>query len=84
VTEKTESHVHLPVDDAADASRASTSQTVGGSDAVSAVQDTLLEAMDETAAMLRGMTMDPAIPSHAKSAMWVRIGILEKLVEANT
>ena len=39
----------------------------------------LLEALDKTALMLRGMTMDPAIPKHAKGAMLERIKELEAL-----
>ena len=44
-------------------------------------QETALSLLDTTAAMLRGMTMDPAIPRHAKEAMWSRIATLEAFVE---
>ena len=37
----------------------------------------LLQIVMDTAAMLRGMTMDPAIPEHAKGAMRLRIVTLE-------
>lgn len=37
--------------------------------------------IDETANMLRGMTLDPAIPQHAKGAMWEKIQELEKSLE---
>lgn len=40
----------------------------------------LLELMEHTANMLRGMTMDPAIPAHAKEAMRERIAELEAAV----
>lgn len=39
----------------------------------------LFEIVQDTEYMLRGMALDPAIPSHTKSALWVRIA---KLVEA--
>ena len=42
----------------------------------------LLDVIEETANMLRGMTLDPAIPKHAKEAMWNKIADLEKLVES--
>jgi len=41
----------------------------------------LLQLMEDTANMLRGMTMDPAIPAHAKDAMRKRITELEAAVE---
>jgi len=41
----------------------------------------LLQLMENTANMLRGMTMDPAVPAHAKEAMGVRIVALEDAVE---
>ena len=41
-----------------------------------------LELMEATANMLRGMTMDPAIPAHAKDAMRERIAALEAAVES--
>jgi len=37
--------------------------------------------IDETSNMLRGMTLDPAIPQHAKSAMWAQIQKLEEALE---
>lgn len=43
----------------------------------------LVELIDSTSNMLRGMTMDPAIPKHAKDAMWSRIAQLEAVVEAH-
>ena len=43
--------------------------------------ETLIEIMESTANMLRGMTLDPAIPQHAKSAMWGKISELEMAVE---
>lgn len=41
-----------------------------------------LELMEETANMLRGMTLDHAIPAHAKKAMQARIAELEDAVES--
>lgn len=38
--------------------------------------------MESTANMLRGMTLDPAIPAHAKDAMRDRIAELEAVVES--
>jgi hypothetical protein len=47
--------------------------------------EALLEIMESTANMLRGMTLDPAIPIFAKSAMKSKIIELELAVElANT
>lgn len=43
--------------------------------------ETLLQLIDSTACLLRGMTLDPAIPKHAKEVMWLRIAELEKAVE---
>ena len=43
----------------------------------------LLQLMESTANMLRGMMMDPAIPEHAKGAMWSQIAELEAAVEKN-
>lgn len=37
--------------------------------------------LEETANMLRGMTMDPAIPERAKEAMRSRIAKLESFIE---
>ena len=48
-------------------------------------EETVLEKcvslMEDTANMLRGMTMDPAIPDHAKEAMRSRFAELEAMVE---
>ena len=41
----------------------------------------LLSLIESTANMLRGMTMDPAIPVHAKEAMRLKITELENTVE---
>lgn len=46
-----------------------------------ALKEELLELIQNTAYMLRGMTMDPAIPKHAKDAMRSRITELEAAVE---
>lgn len=43
--------------------------------------DDLLQLAEGTANMLRGMTLDPAIPEHAKSAMRVKIAELEDAVQ---
>lgn len=43
----------------------------------------LLQLMENTANMLRGMTMDPAVPAHAKDAMRSQIAELEAAVEKN-
>ena len=43
--------------------------------------DEILELMEETANMLRGMTLDPAIPGHAKSAMRLQVEKLEATVQ---
>lgn len=43
--------------------------------------DQLIEAIEQTACMLRGMTMDYLIPEHAKEAMRARIIQLEELAE---
>lgn len=45
--------------------------------------DELLQLMEDAANMLRGMTMDPAIPAHAKDAMQSKIAELESAVEKN-
>ena len=37
--------------------------------------------INDTALMLRGMTLDPAIPFHAKSAMQTKIQVLEEVLE---
>lgn len=41
-------------------------------------QETL--TIENAANTLRGMTMDPGIPSHAKQVMWSLIGELEALI----
>ena len=45
------------------------------------MDEELLQLIEDTANMLRGMTMDPAIPKHAKDAMWSRIAELEQAVK---
>ena len=37
--------------------------------------------LESIANMLRGMTLDPAIPYHAKNVMQAQIQVLEELVE---
>jgi len=44
----------------------------------------ILQAIEDTANLLRGMTMDPDIPTHAKQAMWPKIKELEDIVERET
>ena len=41
----------------------------------------LLQLMNDTASMMRGMTMDPTIPAHAKDVMRLRIAELEDATE---
>ena len=41
----------------------------------------IYQLLDSTANMLRGMTLDPQIPSHAKSAMHSKIQVLEETAE---
>ena len=41
----------------------------------------LVSLIDETACMLRGICMDPAVPAHAKDAMQSRVEKLEAAVE---
>lgn len=41
----------------------------------------VIEIIEQTANMLRGMTMDPAIPKHAKEAMRSRILQLDEAAE---
>ena len=41
-----------------------------------------LALLDRTALMMRGMTMDPAIPPHAKDALRSRITDIESFVAA--
>lgn len=40
----------------------------------------MIELMEETANMLRGMCMDPRIPQDAKEALWSRVGKLDSAV----
>ena len=42
----------------------------------------MIELMESTANMLRGMCMDPTIPKHAKDAIRVRVKELDKATEA--
>jgi len=44
--------------------------------------DEMLDLVQNTANMLRGMTMDPGIAAHAKDAMRSRIAELEAAVDA--
>ncbi|WP_157900142.1 hypothetical protein [Rhodoferax koreensis] len=41
----------------------------------------MLLLMEQTANMLRGMAMDPSIPTHAKQALRARIAELDAMVE---
>jgi hypothetical protein len=43
--------------------------------------DEIYQLIDDTACMLRGMTLDPAIPAHAKGAMQTKIQVLEEALE---
>lgn len=43
-------------------------------------EDTI-DLLNRTALMLRGMTMDPAIPTLVKGVMWDRIATIEAFVE---
>jgi hypothetical protein len=43
-------------------------------------QEQALDLLETTALMLRGMTLDPAIPEHAKGAMRSRIQSIEEFV----
>lgn len=43
--------------------------------------DKIYQLIDDTACMLRGMTLDPAIPAHAKDAMRSKIQVLEEELE---
>lgn len=45
-------------------------------------QESLIELLESTANMLRGMCMDPAIPQHAKQALWIRVANLDRAVES--
>ena len=40
-------------------------------------RDRILEIMEHTANTLRGMTLDPAIPKHARDCFWLLISELE-------
>ena len=46
-----------------------------------ATSDEIYELIEGAANMMRGMTLDPAIPQHAKGAMWEKIQELEKALE---
>jgi len=41
----------------------------------------ILELMEETANMLRSVTLDPAIPGHAKPAMRLQVEKFETMVQ---
>ena len=43
--------------------------------------DEAYQLIDDTANMLRGMTLDPSIPQHAKGAMQRKIQTLEAMLE---
>ena len=43
--------------------------------------DEIYQLLDDTANMMRGMKMDPAVPRHAKEAMGVRIQTIEEALE---
>lgn len=43
--------------------------------------DNAIELLEETANLLRGMTMDPSIPKHTKEAMFHRIVEIDALCE---
>ena len=43
--------------------------------------DEIYQLIDDTANMLRGMTLDPEIPKHAKGAMQARIQTLDEALE---
>lgn len=43
-------------------------------------KEELLQLLENTAKLLRGMTMDPAIPAHAKDSMMSRAKELEAMV----
>jgi hypothetical protein len=42
----------------------------------------MIELMEETANMLRGMCMDPRIPQDTKEALWSRVRKLDAATEA--
>lgn len=42
----------------------------------------MIELMEETANMLRGMCMDPRIPHDTKQALWLRVSKLEAATQA--
>ena len=43
--------------------------------------DEIYQLIDDTANMLRGMTLDPAIPQHTKGVMHRKIQVLEETLE---
>ena len=45
------------------------------------MDEATVQLLENTANMLRGMTMDPAIPAHAKEAMRSKIAELESAAE---
>lgn len=47
-------------------------------DTTKTIAEDFLKMVEDTANMLRGMTMDPAIPAHAKDAMRSKIAELEE------
>ena len=42
----------------------------------------LIELLESTANMMRGMTLDPAIPPHAKEALRHRVATLDAAIDA--
>ena len=44
-------------------------------------KERVCQLIEDTANMLRGMTLDPAIPRHAKEAMQTRIQLLDEASE---
>lgn len=49
---------------------------------MSVTTDDMASLLESTANMLRGMTMDPAIPAHAKAAMRERSKTLDAAVSS--
>ena len=45
------------------------------------MKERMTDALNRVSLMLRGMTMDPAIPAHAKEAMMDRVVEIESLLE---
>jgi hypothetical protein len=46
--------------------------------------DELIELLEKTANMLRGMTFDPQIPAHAKTAMRERAEEIDACIEKHS